>query len=180
MTPRPSQVQALAPCPFCGTDEFVGLRDAEGECSSCGAGAWGYTVRCNAFGVDNGRKRGESGRNRGCGADCGFCDSAVEAIAAWNRRTPAGAAQEEPVARVRETDSGQLYVDWLPHLGAVAAGDDLYTHAAPTAPPELVERATRYLHHDCEYHPNSSMLAFDLIRDLLAALTSAAPAVGEK
>jgi hypothetical protein len=72
----------LVECPHCGSgkhamvEEYQFPPDDEGE-----AWKWGYHVVCSAAGLDH--------IPRGCGSSSGWGETPAEAIAAWNRRTPA-------------------------------------------------------------------------------------------
>lgn len=84
----------LLPCPFCGGEAY--LSDAE-------AGTGGLS------------NRARNPRCWQCGVDLGYCDTAVEAAAAWNRR--ASQAAPAPSDGLREAVSESL--------GAVI-GNDAY------------------------------------------------------
>ena len=76
--PQPDDDGLLLPCPFCGSADFVKVRDypwdKEGESDM----QWGFHVICDASGLDN--------RPRGCGSTSGWGETHFDAVVAWNTR----------------------------------------------------------------------------------------------
>jgi hypothetical protein len=68
----------LLPCPFCGSTTRPRVADFEGALD----GFPGYCVLCDASGLD-----GAPGN--GCGASTGWAARPAQAVAKWNRRSPA-------------------------------------------------------------------------------------------